>query len=117
VVVAVFAMGMMKMPLDQEVGVVAVRDRFVAAPCAVNVPLGVAAARMHRRARRRIRRRHTDCALVYMVPVRGVKVPVVRVVRVAIVHDLRVPAARSVHVMVVSLVNRMLAHGRTPGCA
>lgn len=102
-IVAMVAMLMMQVSLDEVVGVVAVRDRLVAAAGTVLVACVVAAARVIWRAGARIGLRHRDRVIVDVPLVRMMHVPVVQVVRMPLVRDRRVPAIRAV-LVIMSLV-------------
>ena len=102
-IVAMVAMLMMQVSLDEVVGVVAVRDRLVAAVGTVLVACVVATARVIWRAGARIGLRHRDRVIVDVPLVRMMHVPVVQVVRMPLVRDRRVPATRTV-LVIMSLV-------------
>jgi hypothetical protein len=109
VVVAVRAVRVVQVVADQEVDVVAVRDRLMAAAGAVDVIRRVVGACVARRAARRIRRVDRDRALVDMTAMWGVKMTVVKIVDVVAVLDRDVTAARAVDVVVL-VVDGMLVH-------
>jgi hypothetical protein len=114
VIVAVAAVGVMKVAIDDVVGVIAVGDRVVAAAGAVLVGGVVLAAVVRRRARGRIRAADGEGVLVDVIAVDVMKMAVVKEVLVAIVLDRLVAAARAVGmgVLVVRLV--FGAHGLGP---
>jgi hypothetical protein len=108
VVVAVVVVRVVQPPVDEEVGVVAVRDGLVPAARAVLV-LGVVAVG-GLGVPVRVGRAHVDRVLVDVVFVRVVQVAVVQVVDVAFVADRGVAAALPVDVLV-ALVNGVLVMG------
>ncbi|MEA2131343.1 MAG: hypothetical protein QOJ85_4234 [Solirubrobacteraceae bacterium] len=111
VVVAVIVVWVMQAPIDEVVGVIAVRDWIV--PTILTVNMAVA---MHLRriaVAVRIGVVDSDDMLVDVVVVWVMKVPVVQVVRVPVVHDSGVPAPGPVNVVmpVMDVVIR-LVHAR-----
>lgn len=100
VVVAVVAVTVVQMARNEIVGVVAVRNGFVAAAVAVNVVRVVRAARVGRGARDWVRRPDVERAFVDVSVVRVVQMAFVDVVDVVIVFDGGVPAAGAVNVSV-----------------
>jgi hypothetical protein len=100
VVVAVVPVRVVQVPIDQVVGVVAVRDGLVTASGSVPVVGTVAPAIVVGGAVRRVGRIDGELVLVDVLFVRMVQVPVVEVVGVALVPHRRVPAARPVLVRV-----------------
>src|SRR4051794_480601 len=119
VVVAVVAVGAVQVAVHQVVGVVAVRDRLVAAAGAVAVGRVVGAAGVGGGAGRRVGR--VDGQHVLLDPGAGgvVQVAVVQVIDVAVVADGGVPAAGPVLVLVAFVmgrhVSRLLPGTSTPG--
>jgi len=100
VVVAVPAVWMMQVPVDDEVDVVAVRNGGMAAACAMRVLSIVPSAGVARRASSGVHRVHLKGALV-SVPVMGVmQVAVVSIVQVGTVSNGQVAAAAAVNVRV-----------------
>jgi len=102
-VVAVVAVGMVQVAVDQVIHVIAVGHRGVAASGSVNMAPRVAAARMSRRASVRIGGVHGDDMLVDVSLVGMVQVPVVKVVDVVAVPDRRVTASGAVRVGMVAV--------------
>ena len=96
VVVAVVAVGVVQVAIDQVIDVVAVRHRFVAAAGAVAVALGVLAAVVAGRAGRGVGAPDRQGVLLDRAAVLVVQVAVVQVVGVAVVLDGRVAAVRPV---------------------
>lgn len=92
VVVAMTAVGMMQMAADDIVGMVVVRDRFMATGSSVPVAARVVGARMPGRARRRVLFSRFERALVDVVAMRFVQVPVMKVIDVVAVLERLVPA-------------------------
>jgi hypothetical protein len=114
VVIAVVAVRMVQMPFDEIVGVIAVRNGFVAAAGAVNVAGGMAIARMLRRAAIWICRGYSQGVLGHgAIGLCVMQVAVVQVVSVAFVSDARVAAARTVSVFVIRVSVRG-AHFSSP---
>lgn len=100
VVVAVVAVGVVQVTIHQIVDVVAVRDRLVATPLAVDVVCVVAAAVMVGRAGGRVAVRDLDDVLIDVVTMGMVQVPIMQVVGVPIVLDGLMAASRAVDVVV-----------------
>lgn len=116
VVIAMVAVRVMQMAVDQIADVVTMRDRFVSATRAVDMAGFMAAATMLRGAAIRIGFRDSDHMLIYMVAMRMVQVAIMQVVDMAVVTDGGVAAARSVLVVVVLVMRQIaVAHGDTPG--
>jgi hypothetical protein len=99
VVVAVVAMRVMQVPAHQVIRVVAVGNRLVPTARAVLMPRVVVAARMVARTPIRVLRAHRDRVLVAVIVMNMMHVPVVQVVRVAVVLDCSVAAIRPVLVV------------------
>ena len=110
VVVAVIAVRVVQMAADQVVGVVAMRDSFVAAAGAVLVGCVVAAAIVLRGAARGIDAADFELML-FDCRVLVVQMAVVQVIDVAIVFDAGVAALGAVLMCVVAV---MLCHGHSP---
>ena len=113
VVVAVIAVRMVQVPLDQIVNVIAVRDGFVTAPRPVLVVLGVASAVVLWRALIGVRPRDRNGMLIVMVFMGMMEMPIMQVVGMAVMQDGGVPAVGAVDVLVIR-VNVMLGHGFNP---
>jgi hypothetical protein len=112
VIVAMTAMRMMQVAIDQVVDMVAMRHGGVAAAGTVLVALLMTAAVVVRRAGIRIGSAHLDHVLVDMVFVRVMQVAVVKIVHVIAVPDSCVAAARTVLVrMVVMDLMLVVGHG------
>lgn len=103
-VVTVIPVRVVQMPLHQVIHVIPVRYGFMAAAGAVLVALLVRPALMVRRAVRRIRPTHGDRVLVHVVAMGVVQVPIVQVIRMAVVLDGRMAAARAVLVRVIPVL-------------
>lgn len=101
VVVAVIAVGMVQVTVDQVVDVIAVWHWLVATPGSVFVLEPMLDGSALRRAAVRMLLIDGDSMLVDMIIVRVVQVPVVEIVGVSIVADGEMAAARSVLVIVV----------------
>jgi hypothetical protein len=111
-IVAMAAMRVMQMAIDEIIDVIAVRDRLVAAAGAVFVVLGVAAAVVSRRAGGRVLA--ADAQAVFLDPFGAhvVQVAVVQVVDVALMLDGGVATRRAVLVIVLGMKGS--SHGETP---
>ncbi len=92
------AVGMVEGVADEEVGVIAVGNGFMAAAG------GVPAVALHRGAGARTAPVHFEPVLVRVPGVRRVQVPIVQVVGVVAVPHLAVPAAGAVHMVVVAVL-------------
>ncbi len=108
-VVAVRTVGTVEVTGDEVVHVVTVRHRFVTAPCTVHMVAGVSAARMLRRATRRIRGALLDPAFVDVVGVDAVQVTVVQVVGVVAVANCAMPTDLAMDVFVTGM-RLVMAH-------
>lgn len=105
---------MVQMVADHEIGVVAVRDRFVPAVRPMDVPGLVAGAAMVGCAALGVDVVRREQVLVDVVDVRVVKVAIVQVVDVVTMNDRGMAAVRTVDV-VVSAVSVMGHGSRLPG--
>ena len=108
-VVAVVAVRVVQVAIDEVVDVVAMRHRFVAAAGAVHVSRFVAAAVVFRRAGVRVGGTDGDDVFVNVVAMRVMQVAVVQVINVAFVLDGGVAAVRAVLVVVVGVVRFVAA--------
>jgi hypothetical protein len=102
VVVAVIAVRMVQVAVDEIVDVIAMRHRFMAAPRSVNVTRVVAAAA--RRALVRIFRADFELVLVYVIAVRMMQMTVMQIINVIAVLDRGVSAVRAMLMVVVSVM-------------
>ena len=93
-VIAVIAVRMMQVAIDQIVGVIAMRDRLV--PAAGSVLMTVGMAGMHGMTLLRILRRDADDVPLAAAGGRVIQTAVLNVVDVALVPDRRVTAAGTV---------------------
>jgi hypothetical protein len=100
VIVAVRAVGMVEVPRDNVVGVISMGDHFMATTCPMLVRRIVRSTAMRRGARVGICARDVEHVLVDVALVRVMHMPVVQVVDVARVLDLRVRAAGTVRMLV-----------------
>jgi hypothetical protein len=109
VVVAVVAVRVVQVTIDQIVDVISVRDRGVPTAGSVHV-VGIVAGALVRLAVVRVRGVDRDRVLVVVILVGAVKVPVVEIPDVIAVLDRYVTAVGSVRVVVVfvDLVHRSL---------
>jgi hypothetical protein len=106
VVVAVIAVRMVQVPIDQVVGVVAVGNGRVAAVRAVLVGFLVTAAVVAWRASGRVRRADRQGMLLDLAGVRVMQMAIVQVIDVAVVQNPGVAAARTVLVRVALVLGR-----------
>jgi hypothetical protein len=115
VIVAVVAVRVVQMAVDQIVDVVAVRHRLVAATRPVLVPRLVAGAAVIGRAAVGIAGRHLDDVLVDVIAVGMVQVAVVQIVDVVAVANGAMTAVGTVLVRVIGVVRlRARGHRRPP---
>lgn len=115
VVIAVVAVGVVQVAIDQIVDMVTVGHSFVAAAWAVNVAWLVAVANVCRGTGGWVGGTHSDHVFVHMVTVGVVQMAVVQVVHMAIVTHSGVAAAWTVLVGVVGVgLASAVAHGDTP---
>jgi hypothetical protein len=110
VIVAVPVVRMVQVPGDDEVDVIAVRHRLVAAARGVMVSGGVSGAGMPRRAGVGVGAANCKLVLVDVIAVHVVQVAIVQVVGVAVVLDSLVPASLAVGVRVPGVF--VAAHAR-----
>lgn len=103
-VVAMIAMRMMQMTVDQVVDVVAMRDGLMPAPRSMVVSWGVSGACVLGRANVRIGGRYRDHVFVNMIRMRMVEMAVVQIVDMAIVAHCGVPALGAVLMIVMGVV-------------
>jgi hypothetical protein len=104
-ILTVAAFGVMQVPVDQVIDMIAVRHGLVAATCSMRMTLFMAATIVVRSCGCRISRVDGNHVLVHMPFVQMVQVSVVEIVRVPLVLDAGMPAAGAVlmGVRVVSL--------------
>ena len=112
-IVAMIAVRVMQVAVDQIVDMVTVRDGFMAAAGPVLVTLRMAAASMLRRARVGILGADIEDVFVEVVAVRVMQVTVVEIIHVVAVLHGDVSAARPVSVRVV-VVNLVIGHDCSP---
>jgi hypothetical protein len=103
VIVAVGAVRMMQVAIDEIVGVAAVRDRFVSAGGAMAVAFLVSAAIVVRRACLRIVPVHVELMLFHAPVADMMEMPVMQVVDMSLVFDGRVAAVGAVLMFVVAV--------------
>ncbi len=101
-VVAVIAVRMVQVAVDEIVDVIPMRHRFMAAPRAVNVARVVAAAA--RRALVRIPGAHFEPVLVDMIAVRMMQMTVMQIINVIVVLDCSMSTVRAMLMVVVSVM-------------
>ncbi len=118
-VIAMAAVRMVQMAVHDVVGVIAVRDRLMAAIGAMFVRFFVSAAIVGRSASRRVGGGDFKRVLFDRAALQVVQVAVVQVIDVSLVHDARVSAGRTmlmrVTFMMVCHVNHLLAWKYAPG--
>ena len=98
------AMRMMKVPFDQVVHVIAMRNGFVSATRSMHMAPIVRAAAVLGCASVGIGRRHFNRVLVDVVAMHMVQMPIMQVINVSTVADGRMPAIGSVDVWVVAVL-------------
>lgn len=113
VIVTVIVVNVVKVPVDEVVDVIAMRDHVVAAVRVVYVPRAMPTAPMAWSASVWVRAVHCDRAFVDVVAVHRVEMAVVEIVNVAIMLDGAMPAVRPMDVAV-TRVNLVVAHGGDP---
>lgn len=109
VVVAVVAVRMVEVPVDQVVRVVVMRDGFVSAPVSVRMGPVVTVTHVGRSAVGGVRFVDGDDVFVHMITMRVVKMAVMKVVRVTLMRDGQMTAGRTVDVVVVG-VGAVIVH-------
>jgi uncharacterized membrane protein HdeD (DUF308 family) len=116
VVVAVIAMRMVQVSVDEIIDVVAMRHGFVTARRAVDVGRIMAATAVTRRTLVGIFRTDRECMLVYMIAVRMMHMTVVQIVDVIVVLDCRMPTVCAMLMLVVGVMRFVAgsAHGDAP---
>jgi len=114
VVVAVTSVWMMQVAAHEIVRVPGVRHTRMAACWAMDVSFLMAAARVIRRAVRSVRARGVERVFVHVVAMDVVQMPVVEIVRVAVVLHRHVAAGGSVRVRVSVVLLALLSHYRAP---
>jgi hypothetical protein len=113
-IVAMVAVRMMEMSVDQVVHVIAMRHRFVPASGLMHVGSVVTTATMLGCAPVRIGRREFDHMLVDVVAMDVVQVPIMQVVDVTVVTDGGVPTIGAMNMRMVVVLR---SHSRPPaGC-
>ena len=99
-IIAVAVVGVMEVPIDDVIGVVAMRDGGVTAVRGMDVARGLFRGSVTRRAGGRIGGGDGDDVLVHMPAVTVVQVAVIQVVGVAVMRDGEVAAAGAVRMRV-----------------
>ncbi len=113
-VVAMVAVRMMKVPIDQVINVITVRNGFVSAARAVHMTGLVTTGAV--RAVIRVVRAHLYLVLVHMISMRMMQMPIVQVVDMITMLDSGMPAPRTVLVIMLGVMRFMTvrAHGCPP---
>jgi hypothetical protein len=99
-VIAMVAVGVMQVPVDEIVHMIGMRDAVVPAPRTVHMGAIMSSARMTGGAFLPVRPIAFKDVFVYMITVHVMQMPVVQIVGMAIVPDRGVTAARSMRVRV-----------------
>ena len=110
VIVAMVAMRMMQVAVDEVADVIAVRHGFMPAVRAMLVILCVSGTGMLRRAAVRVRGRNLDHVLIDVAVVHMVQVAVMQIVDMARVLDGRMTAAGTVDVGVIGVLRIATGH-------
>ena len=103
-IVAVVAMGVMQMPVDEIVDVIAMRHRFVAAAGPVDMIGLMTGAAMLRRAGIGIPRRDIDLMLVDVILMRMMQMTVMQIVDMIAMAQRDVTAARTVRMAMIGVM-------------
>ena len=113
-IVAVIAVWMMQVAVDQIIDVVAVRDRLVAASWAMNMAGLVPRARVSRRAPVGILRRHFYDMFIDVTRMHVMQVTIVQIVHMITVLHGRMAASGTMLVVVVGVVGQFAVCHRKP---
>lgn len=114
-IVAVIAVWMMQVAIDQIIDVVAVRDRLVTASWAMNMAGLVPRARVSRRAPVGILRRHLYDMFIDVTRMHVMQVTIVQIVHMITVLHGRMPASGTMLVVVVGVVGQFaVCHRKSP---
>jgi hypothetical protein len=108
VVVAMISMGMVQVPVDKIVDVVAMWHRLVPAPRAMNMARRMSATVVAWRALVGVVRADFDLVLVYVIAMRMVQMPIVEIIDVITMLDSGVAAVCAM-LMIVMVVMRCIA--------
>ncbi|HVW51951.1 MAG TPA: hypothetical protein VHC91_16435 [Trinickia sp.] len=115
VVVAMIAMRVMQVAVDQIVDMIAVRDRLVSASGPMNVIRGMGATLMVRRTSIRIFPAHLDPMFVDVVTMWMMQMPIMQIVDVVAVPDSGMAAVRAMLMVMVGMMRFVAcAHRETP---
>jgi len=115
VVVAMIAVWVMQVAVDQIVDMIAVRYRLVSASGPVNVIRGMGATIMVRRTSIRIFRADLDPMFVYVVTMWMMQMPIMQIVDVVAVPDSGMSAVRAMLMVMVGMMRFVAcAHRETP---
>ena len=113
-IIAMVAMRIVEMPVDQVIDMLSMRDCFMAAVRAMHVLPSVSLAPVGRRAAFRIVPRDGEYVLIDMVIMRVMQVSVMQVTNVIIVHDARMAALRAVRMGMIFMLRQVtIAHRRS----
>ena len=115
-IVAVVAVHVLKVTVDQVVDVIPMRNGLVTAAWPVDMVRVMPTAAVVRRAVSRVGRRDRDHVLIDVIPVRMMQVTIVEVIDVPFVNDGLVAATGAVDV-VVRLMGLTIRHRSSPGSA
>jgi len=115
VIITVIAVRMVQVAVDQIIDVVAVRDRFVAAPRAMDMAGFVPRARVSRRAPVGILRRHLYDMFIDVTRMHVMQVTIVQIVHMITVLHGRMAASGTMLVVVVGVVGQLaVCHRKSP---
>jgi hypothetical protein len=113
VIVTVAVVGAMKVPINEVVDVVAVRDGVVPTARTMDMAVRVSVAAVPGRAAIRVSCIDFDRAFVDMIAMHRMQMSIMQVVNMAVVFDGAMPAVRAVDVTVVG-VNLVVVHRGCP---
>jgi hypothetical protein len=116
VVVAVLAVRVVQVAVDEIVRMVAMRQCFVAAVRSVNVIGGMSTALVFRGTTVLVRGRGCECVFVDMIAVDVVQVAIMEIVDVTVMADGRVSAVCTVHMRVPLLLHASISHWESFFC-
>lgn len=112
VIVAMIAMGMMEMTINQVINVIAVRDGFVTATGAMDVARFMAIAMVLRRATVGVCVRYGDYMFIHVVFMWMMKMTIVQIVDMPFVTDGGMAAVGSMNMVMIGVVREVAcAHG------
>lgn len=114
-IVAVIAVRMMQVAVDEIVDVIPVRDRFMATSRPMHMPRVMPAAFVIRRTGRRICLRDLDHVFVDVAGMQVMQMPIVQIIDVISVLHRRMSASRSMLMGVIGVMRKLaVCHVRSP---